>query len=89
MTVSCSLDEYRRFVEAMNNQFLNAYTLGQEQAAHQFDQVLQQVLEYLAAVFREGQEWHDVSVRLQQENASLQTTLRTREQQEVWDRHEL
>jgi hypothetical protein len=89
MTVSFSLDEYRRFVEAMNGQFLHAHTLGQEQAAQQFEHVLHQVLEYLAAVFREGQHWHDVSVRLQQEVTSLQTTLRNREQQEVWDRHEL
>ena len=73
----------------MNGQFLHAHTLGQEQAAYQFDQVLQQVMEYLAAVFREGQHWHDVAVRLQQEVTSLQTTLRNREQQETWDRHEL
>ena len=87
--VSFSMDDYRRFIDAMNNQFLHAHTLGQEQAAQQFDQVIRQVMDYLATVFREGQHWHDVAVRLQQDVTSLQASLRDREQQETWDRHEL
>ena len=89
MVVSFSLDDYRRFIEAMNNQFVNAHTLGQEQAAQQLDQVIRQVMDYLATVFQEGQQWHDYAVQLQQEIASLRASLRDREQQEVQDRHEL
>ena len=50
MMVSFSMDDYRRFIEAVNNQFIYAHTLGQEQATKQFEQVLNQVMDYLALV---------------------------------------
>ena len=73
----------------MNTQFQQAHTLGQEQAAQQLSQVIQQIMENLARVFREGQYWHDQAERIQQENASPRAMLTAREQQERLDRIEL
>ena len=81
MLVSFTMDDYRRFVEAMNTQFVHAHTLGQEQAAQQFDQVIRQMMDYLGTVFQEGQQWHELAVRLQQDNTMLRASLREREQQ--------
>ena len=75
MMVSFSMDDYRRHIEAMNSQFTQAHTLGQEQATQQFEQVIHQVKDYLALVFREGQQKHDLARRLQRKNSMLRVTL--------------
>ena len=89
MTVSFSLDDFRSFIEAMNAQLARAHTLGQEQATQQFGQVTQQIVEFLASVFREGQQCHDHAGRLHQENVALRSTVTAREQQERLDRIQL
>ena len=46
-------------------------------------------MEFLASVFREGQQWHDHAGRLHQENVEMRSALAAREQQERLDRIEL